>query len=432
MSLDQPTAPRVAGTASAPPVLTKLRSVVVVRPRVYRLPPPLANSIVDTQSERLIDSLPPIPEEHLAGEPSPDSPEVGAVAAVEPATPVAPAAPATVPSSGFAVEEFDDDAQQAANTTADDVLAFFAAEDELSAQFKPRVQAAFTLARNGALHAARARFEQLLEELAQAKDASQMTDRHARALAAGLRALEEADDFAVCSSDRNVSTQSRAAGHQTPMLHESESKWTLPHEAMAMYHLYAQQKLAAAVNGEQAGSMMLFGLGKIYAQLAERDDLLQATRKSLTMYRSAFTAHDQNHLAANEAGVLLARAGRYAQAAEQLQHAARLGGASTTHRNLAYVHNKLGDARLAAEHQAIADRMAQVEMQRGQLSAERGIAWVSPEEFNRRTSAARTEAVAQRPAPAPASSGQSHTSQQAVPNTPETATKRAPQPTLWW
>ncbi len=375
------------------------------------------------QSVPVLELLPPIPGQRLSDPPL----RVPRCDGPSPSTDVEPTPPE--PRRVFAVEEFDDDAELAASTSPDDVLAFFPAEAELSEQLKSRVQGTFTLARHGALHAARGRFEQLLHELAQGKDASHMTGRHVRSLAAGLRALDEADDFVAAGSDREISSRSLAAGHQTPMLHETEHKWTLPHEAIAMYHLYAQQKLAAAVQGEQAGSMMLFGLGKIYAQLAERDELQQAKRKSLTMYRSALGAHGGNHLAANEAGVLLARGGRYALAGQLLEQAARNGGPSTTHRNLAYVHSKLGNIQLAQQHESVAQTLAQRERSSGQMSAERGIAWVSPEQFARRTQAP-PAALASRPAPTAAS-----VQQVAPPPIPKQATEptQPPQPRkLWW
>lgn len=344
------------------------------------------------------------------------------------------------PGRAFAAEEFDDDAELAATTSADDVLAYFPAEQELSSQLQPRVQQAFTLARNGALHAARASFEQLLGELAQAKDASQMTDRFSRSLAAGLRALEEADDFLSAGGGSNTDTIAIAAGHQTPMFHQSEehaerTKWTLPHEAIASYHLYAQQKLAAATDGEKAGSMVLFGLGKIYAQLADRgEDTPQAIRKSLTMYRSAVVATPDNYLAANEAGVLLARSGRYRQSAQLLELAVKQSNASTTHTNLAFVHEKLGSTRLANQHRAQASRMASHERASGQMSAERGIAWVSPEEFNRHGVGVGPARVASRPAPA-ATPQQSPPTQAVSPQAspPQSPPQQAiPQRTLWW
>lgn len=307
---------------------------------------------------------------------------------------------AVPPAKAFDVEAYDEAAERAANTSLEEVLAYFPAERELSQQIRPRVQQAFTLARNGALHAARDEFQRLLAELARAKDASQMTSRHSRAWNAGMRALTEAEDF------RSVGTQEVkparvATGHQTPMLHKANSDWVLPHEAIAMYHLYAQQKLAESVTGEQAGSMLLFGLGKTYAHLAQRDEVLQARHKSLTLYRAAVGAHAHNYLAANEAGVLLAQAGRYRKAAPLLELAARIGGSSATHQNLAYVHSRLGDSRLAQHHRQLAERITQDEIARGQLSAERGIAWVSPGEFNRTSQQSPPPAVATRPSISP-------------------------------
>ena len=326
------------------------------------------------------------------------------------------------PGRVYSAEEIDDDALYAAKASASDVLAYFPAESELGEQFRPEVQAAFTLARNGALHAARDRFESILLQLARAKDASQMTDRHSRALAAGLRALEEADDFLMTRSEQSIDTLALAAGHQTPMLRDASllqdrSKWTLPHEAIAMYHRYAERKLGAATGGEQSGSMVLYGLGKIYQQLAARHDTMpQALRKSLTMYRGAVLAHPQNHLAANEAGVLLARAGRFEQALPLLEQAVQLAQSSVTHQNLAYVYAKRGAAHLAQSHEYKAQQLAMQEKARGQLSAERGIAWMSPQEFNRRSGGASAR---------PAASLESRPQATALPARPQVAARPA-------
>jgi tetratricopeptide (TPR) repeat protein len=167
--------------------------------------------------------------------------------------------------------------------------------------------------------------------------------------------------------------------------------------------------------------MMLFGMGKIYAQMAARDNAPQAVRKSLTMYRSAVVAHPQNHLAANEAGVLLARAGRYPQSLEMLEHSLKLANASATHRNLAYVQAKLNHPELAQMHEQTAMQLAQHEISRGQFSAERGIQWVSPDEFNRMGSDAPGGSVAS----APNATQQSPATQTASPQ------QSRPQST-WW
>ncbi len=375
---------------------------------------------------------------------------------VEPALPnatdnalVVPSDPAQVaptPGRVFSTEEYDEDAEYAAKTTADDVLSYFPAEAELSAQFRPKVQAAFALARNGALHAARGRFESLLVEIARAKDASQMTNRHSRALAAGLRALNEADDFVASGGESEVQPFSLAASHQTPMLRapfvkKDEVKWTLPHEAIAMYHRYAERKLAAAVAGEQAGSMALYGLGKIYQQLGERrDDIPQVVRKSLTMYRSALIAHSKNHLAANEAGVLLARAGRYGQSLPLLERALELAPSSVTHKNLAFVFQKQGASHLAQAHGRESQKLAAREKARGDLSAERGIAWMSPKEFNRRSGHGTAAPLAGvEPTMPRANVPPARPQMASAPRLPPARNLRpahpatpAPQPTLWW
>ncbi len=424
---------------------TSVRHTVIAPSRPHRLPPPVEPATPAVEAAPLLELLPPIPPEDLAGdqgesfeplpvvvEPQPEPAEQQLLQADAPPTTIKLTEPrpaavvAVTPSRGFEAAEFDEDAQIVAETSVDDLLAYFPAENELSKQFRPRVQQTYTLARHGALHAARARFEQLLLELAQAKDASQMTSRHTRALAAGLRAIEEADEF-LLRDTTTTTPQKIAAGHQTPMLHE-QAEWTLPHEAVAMYHLYAQQKLALAVEGEQAGSMMLFGLGKIYSQLSQRDQQPQAVRKSLTMYRSAVGAHAGNHLAANEAGVLLARAGRYEQAVGMLERASQLADSSVTHRNLSYVMAKLDRPQQAESHRARAEQIAQLEIAHGQLSAERGITWVSPDEFARRGAGDSAAAVASRPV-------------QPTHQTPPTAappataarpTSQSPTHPMWW
>src|SRR5690606_27416212 len=76
---------------------------------------------------------------------------------------------------------------------------------------------------------------------------------------------------------------------------------------------------------------------------------------------------------------------------------------SVTYRNLAHVCQKMGDTPLAQQHDMHAHQLASHEMSRGQMSAERGITWVAPQDFNRMSGAApmgaapaASESVAQR------------------------------------
>src|SRR5262249_12101401 len=72
---------------------------------------------------------------------------------------------------------------------------YLATSAEMTSQLLPAVQRGYDLAQRGAFFAARTEFVQVLRRVAQAKDAASGTEEHARALAAGLRALDEANDF---------------------------------------------------------------------------------------------------------------------------------------------------------------------------------------------------------------------------------------------
>lgn len=279
----------------------------------------------------------------------------------------------------------DEDAELAAQLTPQDLLAFSPSVAEISQKMLPEVRSAFELMQHGATHAAHARFIDLLRRIAEAKDVEAMTERHSRSLDEGLMALDEADDFMPAGGiTPNLELASIAATHETPMLKVHQSRYTLPHEAVALYHRFAQQKLGAAVAGEQAGSMALHGLGKIHARWAEiENEPLSDTRHSMTMYRAALVAHPRNHLAANELGVLLARAGRYEQAATSLEWAAQLAGTATIYRNLAVVQNNRGEKALAANARAQSERLALLERTSGEVSRRHGVQWVAPQDMAR-------------------------------------------------
>jgi tetratricopeptide (TPR) repeat protein len=200
------------------------------------------------------------------------------------------------------------------------------------------------------------------------------------------------------------------------VLHDGSAR-ALPHDAVARYHAFAQQHLAAAVAGEQAGSMALYGLGRIHIRMAETtDDDLQSVRKSMTMYQAALAAHPGNHLAANELGVLLAQGGHHVDAVAMLQRAIRIAPTATAFQNLAVVQRKLGDQRQAAASDTEAARLAHWERSVGAVSRRLGVEWVSPEHM------ARMSTPSERPAPQLAASPQGPRPS-AAPQPPKTASK---------
>jgi tetratricopeptide (TPR) repeat protein len=293
---------------------------------------------------------------------------------------------------------------------------------ELTGQLLPAVQRGYGLAQRGALFAAQAEFVQVLRRVAQAKDVAAGCGDHSQALAAGLRALDEAEDFVPAGiqleADLNVAIV--ASSHRTPALHDQPGD-VLPHQAALLYHRYAQEQLAAAVSGEQAGSMALHGIGKIYALLAARsDDDMQLTQRATAMYTAALAARRDNHLAANELGVLLCRNGRTVEAVRLFARTIDAAPSALAYHNLAVAQHKLGLQAQAAANERESQRLAAWERASGAVSRREGVRWVSAEEMAR---------VAQ---PAPLAPAVSSAAQPSQPTTTQTMTMQpAPEKSPW-
>jgi tetratricopeptide (TPR) repeat protein len=245
------------------------------------------------------------------------------------------------------------------------------------------VQRGCDLAQRGALFAAQTEFIQVIRRVAQANDAEHRTDGHSRALAEGLRALDEAADFVPNGSglEGELDVAIAASSHRTPHVRIAPAG-VAPHTAVAIYHSFAQERLAVAVGGQQAGSMALFGLGKVHARIAERrDDDVLSTRSAMTMYLAALAACPANHMAANELGVLLCRNGHPADAARMFEQAIDQSPSATAYHNLAVAQQKLGFAQQAAANQRESERLAAWERSTGAVSRRAGVQWVAAENF---------------------------------------------------
>jgi tetratricopeptide (TPR) repeat protein len=256
---------------------------------------------------------------------------------------------------------------------------------ELTSQLLPAVQRGYALAQRGALYAAQTEFVQVLRRVVQAKDAARNGDEHSRALAAGLRALDEAADFAPRGTqlEAEVNVWLMASSHRTPVLQYQNGDVSL-HEAAALYHTYAERQLASAVAGEQAGSMALFGLGKINARLAEiMGEDLPHTRTATAMFSAALAARPDNHLAANELGVLLCKSGRPGEAARLFERAIDFAPSATAYHNLAVAQGKLGMYGQSTANEQESQRLAAMERAAGAVSQRAGVRWVAPENLGR-------------------------------------------------
>ena len=192
--------------------------------------------------------------------------------------------------------------------------------------------------------------------VSQARDTRQGEPVRTVALAAGLRALDEAENFAPRGTqlEAEMNLAVLTASHRTPIAKEIDHRGVLPQQMMAMYYRYAQFKLALAVAGEPSGSMALHTLGKIHSQLGrlEPQRYRLASRRSIAYQQAALLAHYDNHLAAHELGVLLADSGHLVEAQQLLLQVASQEPNAMVLNNLARVQEKMGIPEQAAARRA--------------------------------------------------------------------------------
>lgn len=258
-----------------------------------------------------------------------------------------------------------------------------------------KIRRAQELAQRGALFAARGELLSVLEMIAEAKDQKHGAPRRTIALAHGLRAMEEADDFAAVSP---AATQRQLVEitfqHQTTVGRAPAAQGSMPLQLAALYFRYAQVELGAAVANEPVGSMALHSLGKLYSQfhLLERETFVFADRRAFALQQASLLSRPDNYLASHELGVLLAESGHFAEAETTLASVAVVQPNPVVLRNLARVQQKLGHADYAVANEQRAQQIAA----RIPATAS-GVAWMPAQAFNRTSEAASSSAYAGAP-----------------------------------
>jgi hypothetical protein len=266
--------------------------------------------------------------------------------------------------------------------------AFDRAMGAVSQQADQRIAAGFRLATKGALYSARSEMIQALRLIAQALDAQSRTREHSQRLAEGLRTLKEAADFAPRGArlEGDLDLAAVVATHRTRVLDDRLDGLTAL-AARQAYYTHAQEQLAEAVRLAPSASNALYGLGRIHQALADDDpesaDLNQPA--AMVCHQAALLVEPRNYLAANELGVLLARAGQLEDSRRLFLLSLRSHRQRATWKNLAAVEAMRGDHDLArrAEHEA--QLLAGVSPT---SSTSRGVQWVDPSEFIRQNEAA--------------------------------------------
>jgi len=252
------------------------------------------------------------------------------------------------------------------------------------------IQHGFQLGRRGAFYSARLEFVQALRLLAQALDAPTDGTPHASALARGLRALKESDDFVPRGSDVEVELDLAGivATHRTPVLKDRPANELTALIALRLYYTYAQQQLAAAAGHEPAGSMALYGLARVETAVGRQEPnrYPAASSKAMSLHQASLLVDQHNYAAANELGVLLVRHGHLVEAQQIFQHSIDIAPTRSAWHNLAVLYGKLGRPKLEAIAQQRADALAAGPLGHGQRVAGDGaspVRWLDPAQFAR-------------------------------------------------
>ncbi len=228
-----------------------------------------------------------------------------------------------------------------------------------------RIRRGYELAERGASFAARSEFVAALRMIAEAKDQLHGSARRTIALADGLRALEEAEDFSPLgrAAAAELSLSVIVSSHRTPAAKDFPVDALLPQQLADAYFRYAQVQLGAAVAGEPAGSMALHALGKLATWRGRMEPAAnpQADRAALALQNAALLARNDNHFAAHELGVLLAESGHFVESAGLLRQVAANAPDAVVFRNLARIERQLGRPDLAS----LSERQATMLASRG-------------------------------------------------------------------
>lgn len=234
-----------------------------------------------------------------------------------------------------------------------------------------------SLAGRGAYYLARNMTIQSLRSMAEALDLQAGSGEHTAALASALAALREAEDFQSRSNeDTTVNVPLVVAGHRTPILRQANVEQISAISAQQQYLTFAQRQLVIAAGGQPVASHGLCILGKLQLRLQGSEPRQSDLARAMVYQQAALAVDRRNFPAANELGSILATFGQLQEARRVLQHSVGTAANPDGWHRLASVHEKLGEAELAAH------ALKQEEILTGGAKGPRPkIEWVEPEVF---------------------------------------------------
>jgi tetratricopeptide (TPR) repeat protein len=253
-------------------------------------------------------------------------------------------------------------------------------------QLVERNEYGVSLARRGALASAETEFIQSLRLIADSLDSQAHVNLHSQALSAAWAALNEADDFFNLSLRRDLSTvniSALVAGHETPVLKDVDTMHVPAIDAEQAYYNYALDRILEAMHGQPAAARPIYSLGKLYTlRAANEQNAMSASAKAMFMFHTAMELNPNDHLSANELGVLLSKQNHLDQAKRLFQRSLTINSNVTAWQNLAKVHTLLGETDLAKRAQNEIDLLTRTAKPTADVD---GVAWVDAKTFDRVT-----------------------------------------------
>jgi hypothetical protein len=148
----------------------------------------------------------------------------------------------------------------------------------------------------------------------------------------------------------------------------------------------------------------------------------------VVFYQAALLVDPKNFMAANDLGVLLARAGDFVNSRRMLEYSVLLCPQSTTWHNLEIVYRQLGEAGLSgwAERQEANRRQVELAQQKTGPASSTSVRWIDPEAFAQGSGNATVPPGA---APSPARAGTQPAGQSVAAASRSASPRQGPAPT---
>jgi|GEM_PF-4415591 len=255
---------------------------------------------------------------------------------------------------------------------------------EFAARAMRHVEQGNTLARRGATATAHGEFVQALVTIADWRDSISGINSHNQSLGTALQILGEVRDLYIDnSSGTSVADPAFVVGtHICRVVTVEEAKKMTRTEIVNRYLDGISRQLYTACENDPIAAAALSSLAKLHAIKLNESGTPQECEWNLamTLFRTAMACNPQDARSANEMGVLFAKVGDHQNAREMLLMSLRIRRTATTWRNLAWLHNQLGEQELAA----LADQEAAIVASEDAASGIGLVQWIDPQSFGAR------------------------------------------------